>query len=438
MSQGSIPMAFEIVQFLMEKYTDGLREEPKMEPPFKIKSHLDEIAEELKKKIKPSMIPNDTESMRGYLYDLDDLLIECRMLAKKHEERRERCMNCFSLRDLWVLFKYKNHLIKIKKKIQILEAPESRSETDPITTVVMRRWTCRHISGKIHEFVEPVAEMEKMLTEPERGGGFRAIGVVGIGGMGKTTLARTVFNSSQVKAQFYPRLWICLSQTIPKGNDVKMEITKRMLMSLAAEEETIESIVKNSSGNNYIALDGLLFALHQRLLDKPYLIVFDDVWNIDGWYEGLDSTLPMHYEWGNRLAHGLPKCSGGRVIVTSRIEGVANRMVGKQNVYKLPPLLNEEIRLILETELSNQKDGEKKNSGPTLPSSDTVNSTTERLSSGKEQLSAESIMNNKSKMNELVNMCQGLPLAAKTLGDILVVYSKEQTEPTNAEHEEGA
>lgn len=105
---------------------------------------------------------------------------------------------------------------------------------------------------------------------------------------------------------------------------------------------------------------------------------------------------------------------------------------------KLPPLLNEEIRLILETELSNQKDGEKKNSGPTLPSSDTVNSTTERLSSGKEQLSAESIMNNKSKMNELVNMCQGLPLAAKTLGDILVVYSKEQTEPTNAEHEEGA
>ena len=45
----------------------------------------------------------------------------------------------------------------------------------------------------------------------EANGGIRAVRVVGMGGLGKTTIARKVFNDEEIVRQFESRMWVCVS-----------------------------------------------------------------------------------------------------------------------------------------------------------------------------------------------------------------------------------
>jgi predicted AAA+ superfamily ATPase len=56
------------------------------------------------------------------------------------------------------------------------------------------------------------------------------IPIVGIGGLGKTTLAQLIYNDENVKKEFELKLWICISDNF----DVK-KIVKQILESLKDE-----------------------------------------------------------------------------------------------------------------------------------------------------------------------------------------------------------
>ncbi|URD76423.1 NB-ARC domain [Musa troglodytarum] len=135
-----------------------------------------------------------------------------------------------------------------------------------------------------------------------------------------------------------------------------------------------------------------MFALHLQLMNKRYLIVFDDVWNIDEWYEGLMSSgLPDEGLWAGhlRLDRVLPKDCGGSVIVTSRLEEVAVKMVGEENMCRIEPDKDGECCWNIFTD--SVTEGGLADDHPTLRSTKT----------------------------EIVDRCGGLPLAAKTIGEIL-------------------
>ncbi|CAI0555037.1 unnamed protein product [Linum tenue] len=118
--------------------------------------------------------------------------------------------------------------------------------------------------------------------------------IVGMGGLGKTTLAQLVFDDKQVRDYFDIKAWVYVSQSF----DIKMILLKML-----------ESITRQKVGD--LMLDVLQAQLREKIQGKRYLFVLDDVWeeNRRSW-ENL----------GNHLAFG---ALGSKVLVTTRSTRVA-------------------------------------------------------------------------------------------------------------------
>lgn len=123
------------------------------------------------------------------------------------------------------------------------------------------------------------------------------LAIVGLGGLGKTTLAQLVFNDKRVCEHFELKIWVCVS--------MKFDI-KRIYRSI------IESIT--GSEYKFSDMDMLQQTLTKNLGQKKFLLVLDDVWNEN------------HENW-ERLRIALASGGkGSRVLVTTRSQRVAALM----------------------------------------------------------------------------------------------------------------
>ena len=145
--------------------------------------------------------------------------------------------------------------------------------------------------------------------------------IYGIGGIGKTTLAKMVFNDAQFKD--YSHVWVYVSQTFYMnkiGNSIISQLSK------AESQLTKRQMIHNS--------------LVELLAGKNILIVLDDLWEDNGSH--LDDLKDM-------LKVG--EHSRIVVIVTTRNEGVANKFQTIEP-YKLAPLSNDSCWIIIKQKSS--------------------------------------------------------------------------------------
>ncbi|XP_010258723.1 PREDICTED: probable disease resistance protein At5g45440 [Nelumbo nucifera] len=380
-------MEDEIAEFLRIKFLRSLAEFAQTRIPFK--SRFQDLEEVAKKLPEIPQLSTERQKLRNILYDLNEVLRECLTLSKK----RDRLCG----EGLWFRPKAKKRLADIKARLQQLIAFATQIQINPdpppsssphydrarwSKDVAIKRWSSRSVdTSKVHGFDDKMKEMEEFLFEGGSDGGFKAVGIVGMGGIGKTALAQLIFNTQEVKNHFCPRIWICVSQRVHKENGMEIEIRKeivtRILMHLGID----------SPDNN---LAELLFILHLQLMGKRYLIVFDDVWDTDEWYDQLqlDLGLPEGDQWSNNIRNGLPKDSGGRVVVTGRLEDAVKKMVGENNLLRLSPWNGETCwPIFVDT-------SEIHRSNCDHPSVDAIKT-------------------------EILEKCDGLPLAAKTMGQIM-------------------
>ncbi|CAN6559205.1 unnamed protein product [Malus baccata var. baccata] len=123
--------------------------------------------------------------------------------------------------------------------------------------------------------------------------------IVGMGGLGKTTLAKSVYNEALIHKHFETGIWVCVSDTF----DVDLILLK-MLEQLKPEK------VPSSKDNR----EALLKFLNEELKDKRYILVLDDVWNEDsGKWENLMECLSKLYS-----------AAGSKIVVTTRSGNVAS------------------------------------------------------------------------------------------------------------------
>ncbi|ERN19153.1 hypothetical protein AMTR_s00061p00163990 [Amborella trichopoda] len=137
------------------------------------------------------------------------------------------------------------------------------------------------------------------------------ISILGMGGLGKTTLAKRIYNSYNVKAQFNCQAWVTVSQSFKTT-----EILRAILKELS---------VKIIEGTDEESLQGKLY---DYLQNKWYLVVVDDVWSEEVWRE-------VHNVFPNSR-------NGSRFVITTRIAEVASPMQVRSIVCHLEPLSTEE------------------------------------------------------------------------------------------------
>ncbi|XP_027358414.1 putative disease resistance protein RGA3 [Abrus precatorius] len=124
------------------------------------------------------------------------------------------------------------------------------------------------------------------------------IAVVGMGGLGKTTVALCVYNSEKVKSLFELSIWVHVS------DDFNFKTTvKKMLESITG-----------SSSDDEESLEDLCNRLRENLNGKRYFLVLDDVWNEN------------HGKWIQLRSLLMCGAPGSKILVTTRSRMVATVM----------------------------------------------------------------------------------------------------------------
>ncbi|KEH33974.1 NB-ARC domain disease resistance protein [Medicago truncatula] len=117
------------------------------------------------------------------------------------------------------------------------------------------------------------------------------LSVVGMGGQGKTTLSKKVFDSKDIIGHFDCRVWITVSQSYEVEG-----LLRDMLPKIYKQEGD------NPPSSIYQMDRGLLTdEVRKYLQKKRYVVVFDDVWNVHFWDDIEFSLQPLTQEQSLKL-----------------------------------------------------------------------------------------------------------------------------------------
>ncbi|XP_026428280.1 putative disease resistance protein RGA3 [Papaver somniferum] len=111
----------------------------------------------------------------------------------------------------------------------------------------------------------PSAPSSASLLNPSQQEKCPVISIVGMGGLGKSTLAQLVYKDESIIRNFETRAWVCVSDDFG---------IKRILTHI------IESVT-NSKCDDFSNVTVLIGILQKVLRNKKYLVVLDDVWSED-------------------------------------------------------------------------------------------------------------------------------------------------------------
>ncbi|KAJ4701527.1 Disease resistance protein [Melia azedarach] len=315
--------------------------------------------------------------LKEVAYDVDNLLDEFCLdaIIARRQRFMTKVLSDFlpSLKPFAVYLELFPKLKEIRKSLDVLAV--ERLDFGLKEGVVQRRSDVegRRQTGSFVIESEVVGrEQDKeaiieLLSSNQESGFNRKISVipiVGLGGIGKTTIAQLAYNDERVTESFELKIWVCVNE----------DFNVRKIMKLI-----IESVTFNKC--DFLGMDVLQSQLRHLLRGKRYLLVLDDVWNEDD------------DEWDKLRISLTDGAEGSKVIVTTRSAKVAV-VVGTISPYYLKGLSHDDC-----WELFKQR----------------------AFAPGEADLNFLPIG------KEIVKKCGGIPLAAKALGS-LMRFKKEEGE----------
>ncbi|XP_057778297.1 putative disease resistance protein RGA3 [Salvia miltiorrhiza] len=219
-------------------------------------------------------------------------------------------------------------------------------------------------------------------------GSVSILAIVGMGGLGKTTLTRKVFHRLKNENRFGSHIWVHVSpyfDPIILFKKILKEVSQqnKQLPSNQVESSSKQDILSKPDQVEIESKQDILSELQKALKDKTYLLILDDVWNQDVliWEGFMNSLL------------GVSDCVKGNAIVVSTRNMEVASIVNTLHIHELKGLSEEDCWSIIRAKAFGKKD---------------VPSEFEAIG------------------RKIARRCQGLPLAANIVGGVLHNHNKSE------------
>ncbi|GLT95775.1 hypothetical protein SLE2022_134370 [Rubroshorea leprosula] len=320
------------------------------------------------------------DDLKDLAYDMEDILEEFTtdvlrgslIVEPQHASTTSRCIpacfSCFkhsdSMFDSDTISKVKaisdrlRSMVKKSSNLHLLRLNVQDGEQLDKADVARVRTSSlpdSHVYGRDND---KKAILQKLLNNESSSQGYSVVPIVGMGGIGKTTLAQNVYNAVEQES-FELKAWVCVSDRFDVFN-----ITRSILEAVSRHQHELRD------------LNLLQEKLKKELHGKKFLLILDDVWN------------EVYEQWNMLQKPFQAGTVGSKIVVTTRSERVAEIMGGKDMIHHLKELDYKQCLSIL----AQHALGEDNFDGH--PSLQEVG-------------------------EEIVKRCNGLPLVAKLLGGIL-------------------
>lgn len=273
------------------------------------------------------------QQVREVAYDTEDILDEYKLdLVNDQRHGIDACLYnvCCFTKNLKAQHRIASKIQVIKSRISNLSARRPKydnngiNEQGPSSTAMANPWLDRRGDALLLESVDLVGidESKKKLIDwlVEGNSGRRVVSVVGMGGSGKTTLVKQVYDNPNVKKHFVLHVWITIAHPFKIE-----ELLRNMVRQLF---DAVRKPVPN--GVDEMDTTFLKMVIKGFLQQRRYLIVLDDVWHFNEW---------------EVVSHALANNSrGSRVLLTTRNSEVASTscLESEDKVFHLDPLSPDE------------------------------------------------------------------------------------------------
>ncbi|VAI74611.1 unnamed protein product [Triticum turgidum subsp. durum] len=196
--------------------------------------------------------------------------------------------------------------------------PEKDSNTATGKSLT-RNWTMKAALEQ-HQLVGREGAMSEVIKLiREEGDRLHVISVWGMGGMGKTTLVRSVYGSEELSGMFQKRAWVTILHPFNRE-----QFFRSLAMQLHSDDTGKDVSLMGDGTEKRLQVMEIADLIKEtfRLLDRlTYLIVLDD--------------LSSNTEWDSIIPHFPKDEMTSRIIITTREASVASRCSKK---YKLRSL----------------------------------------------------------------------------------------------------
>ncbi|KAG8087794.1 hypothetical protein GUJ93_ZPchr0010g10942 [Zizania palustris] len=311
------------------------------------------------------------KDLKAVAYEADDVLYDFQYEALRREaqigDSATRKVLCYFTPQSPLLFratmsrKLNNVINKINELIEEMNRFGLMDRTEPPQLPYRQTHSALDDSADIMGRDDDKGIVVKLLMEQQDQHKVQVLPIVGMGGLGKTTLAKMVYNDYMIQNHFELKMWHCVSENFEVASLLKS------IIQLATDKypllpDTIELLLRK---------------LQEVIGRKRFLLVLDDVWNEEE-KKWEDDLKPLLSSVGYR---------GSVILITTRSPRVASIMGTLQQSHELA-CLNDDDSWKLFSKIAFSRG---------------VQEQAELVSNGR----------------LIVEKCRGLPLALKTMGGLM-------------------